>query len=630
MLDSMRNAAGSWIAKLFFIVLVVSFAGWGISGRITGGFSGNNSVLTVGDTTVSPTDYRLAYQRQVAMLSQQLGTHLTQAQAKNFGVEQQVLSQLLAGAVFDEQARRMGLGVSQARIATLTREDPAFRSPSGQFDRRQFEYVLQQVGMRPQDYFQNRQSVAVRQQIVDSLTGGMKVPDTFLKAYSLYTGEDRTVEFVTLPRSLVEPIEKPSDTVLKAWFEKNKKNYAAPEYRKISYVRMNPADVADPSSISSEQVQKYYDAHKNVYTTTEQRTIEQIVFKDENEAKAAADAIKKGASFEDIMKKQGKSKSDVLLGTFEKAKIPDQKIADAAFRLKVNEVSPVVDGSFGPVLLRVTAIKPAETKPLSAVAGEIKQNLALAEANKDLLDIHDSFEDARAGGATLKEAAEKFKLKYVTIDAVDRTGRRPDGTVVKDIPASEKLLKEAFSTEPNVDNEAIPTKDNGFVYYQVDSVDPAHDRTLAEVHDKAVKDWTDEQAHQRLGAKAEDLLKQLKGGKSLDEIAASLKLDKQVKRGMKRSSQDADLGEAGVAAAFGVKEGGSGVVPGADDNSQILFKVTQVFEPAAVGADAVAPAQQKAFGAGMANDMLDQLIAMLQARYGVKVNQQAIQNAQAE
>jgi peptidyl-prolyl cis-trans isomerase D len=629
MLDSLRNAAGSWIAKLFFIILVVSFAGWGISGRITGNSSGND-VLTVGDTTVSATDYRLAYEREIAVLSRQLGTRLTPAQAKNFGVEQQVLSQLMAGAILDEEARRIGLGVSRARVATLTREDPAFHGSNGQFDRRQFEYVLQQVGMRPEDYFRNRESLAVRQQVVDSLTGGLKVPDAFLKAFSLYTGEDRTVEFITLPRSLVEPIEKPSDTVLKAWFEKNKAKYAAPEYRKISYVRMDPADVADPSSVSDEQVQKYYDGHKNLYTTTEQRTIEQIVFKDDKTAKAASDAIAKGATFEDIMKEQGKSKADVLLGTFEKAKLPDQKIADAAFKLRQNEVSPVVEGSFGPVLLRVTAIKPAETRPLSAVAGEIRKDLALAEANKDLLDIHDSFEDARAGGATLKQAADKFKLKYVTIDAIDRTGRLPDGTVVKDMPASEKLLKDAFSTEVDVDNDPITTKENGFVYYQVDSINPAHDRKLDEIHDKAVKDWTDEEAHQRLGAKAEALLKELRGGKSLDQIATSLKLEKQVKRGIKRSSDDADLGTAGVAAAFGVKQGGTGVAPGADGNSQILFRVTEVFEPAAAGADAVSPEQKKAFDTGMANDMLTQLITKLQARYGVKVNQQAIQNAQVD
>ena len=61
----------------------------------------------------------------------------------------------------------------------------------------------------------------------------------------------------------------------------------------------------------------------------------------------------------------------------------------------------MVRGPFGPVLLRVTAIKPELVKPLSEVGGDIRKHLALSEANRILLDVHDnSYEDARAGGAT--------------------------------------------------------------------------------------------------------------------------------------------------------------------------------------------------------------------------------------
>ncbi|TIP97441.1 MAG: peptidylprolyl isomerase, partial [Mesorhizobium sp.] len=76
----------------------------------------------------------------------------------------------------------------------------------------------------------------VRQQIVEAVSDGLKAPNTFLKAVALYRGEDRTIDYVTLPKSLVEPIEAPSDTTLSAYFEENKKTYAAPEYRKFSYV----------------------------------------------------------------------------------------------------------------------------------------------------------------------------------------------------------------------------------------------------------------------------------------------------------------------------------------------------------------------------------------------------------
>src|SRR5690606_10699642 len=114
-------------------------------------------------------------------------------------------------------------------------------------------------------FLHNQARVAVRQQIINSVSDGIKAPDTLLKAVALYRGEDRTVEYIVLPRSLVEPIEEPTDDALSTWFEKEKKNYTAPEYRKFSYVRLEPTDIADPASISDEQVRQDYDAHKSRY-----------------------------------------------------------------------------------------------------------------------------------------------------------------------------------------------------------------------------------------------------------------------------------------------------------------------------------------------------------------------------
>ncbi|MGN6769085.1 MAG: SurA N-terminal domain-containing protein [Rhizobiaceae bacterium] len=628
MLGAMRNAAGSWVAKLFFIVLVASFAVWGIGGRIEGD-SASNSVLKAGDTSVSLNEYRLAYDRQLSTLSQQLGQRLTREQATALGVDQRVLSQLVGGAVLDEQARRLGLGISLTRIADLTREDAAFQGPDGQFNRQQFDYVLRQVGMSPEEYMQNQQQAAVRRQIVDATTEGMKTPDAFLKAVALYRGEDRTIEYVTMPQSLVEPIEDPSDSTLQAWFDKNKKKYAAPEYRKIAYVRLEPQDIADPSSISDAQVKQDYEAHLKNYTTPEKRTIEQIVFKDEAAANAGLASIKGGATFDDVAKSQGKTEADTKLGTFAKSELPEQKIADAAFSLKVGEVSPVVQGAFGPVLLRVTAITPEAVKPLSDVSDQIRKDLALGDANRDLLDVHDSWEDARAGGATMREAADKLKLKVVTIDAIDREGRAPDGTVIKDLPESEQLIKDAFESDKGIENDPITTKDDGFIYYEVQDIKQAHDRTLDEVRAKVVADWKAEEATSRLGAKATEMEKKAKAGTSLDDIATELKLEKETKRGVKRDTNDADLGQNGVAAVFGVGQGGIGLFSGPDDKAQVLFKTTEVFEPAGAGPDSVDEQTRKMFASGMANDLLDQLVNKLQAEYGVTVDRSAIQRAMA-
>lgn len=626
MLDSLRKAAGTWVAKLLLILLVVSFAIWGISGQMMSG-AGGNAVVTAGGTSVSPVDYRLAYDRQIQVLSQQVGQRITREQATLFGVDQQVLAQLVAGAVLDEQARLIGLGVSQDKIAQLTAEDPAFRGQGGRFDRQQFDFVLRQVGMRPEDYFRNREQVAVRQQIVEAVSDGMKAPDAFLNAVSLYQGENRTIEYVTLQKSILGTVAPPAEDVLAKWFEENKAKYAAPEYRKIAYVKLEPADIADTSAITDEDVAKDYEANKARYTTPETRKIEQLVFADDATAQAAAESLKSGSTFDSLVVAQGKTMADVSLGTFRKSDVSDPAVGEAAFKLGPNEVSPVVAGAFGPVLIRVTEINPEVVKPLADVSSQIRQDLALVEARAQLLDVHDAYEDARAAGQTMEEAAAAAKLKVVTVDAVDRNALDPSGAVISTIPSSKDLLQGAFESQVDVENPPLTLGAEGFVFYEVKAVTPARDRTLDEVREKVVADWVAEETERLFSARAAELEKKLRDAGSLDAIATELGVEKQVKRGLRRGAEDAEFGPDASGAIFSVAQGGSSVFTPADGNTRVLFKVTEVFEPAGAGADAVDPEQRKAYATGMADDLLDQLVARLQSEYKVTSNQAAIQQA---
>lgn len=625
MLDLLRKGAGTWVAKLLLVLLVLSFAVWGISGSMMNTSGG--AVVSTGDTTVSVNEYRLAYDRQVSVLSQQFGQRITREQATQFGIDNQVLAQLIAGAVLDEQARRLGLGLSRDKLAQLTAEDPAFRGPGGQFDRMQFDFVLRQVGMRPEDYFRNREQVAIRQQIVEAVTDGMKAPDAFLRAVSLYQGESRTVDYVTLPTSLAGAVAAPTDAVLQSWFEENKTNYAAPEYRKIAYVKLEPADIADPESITEEQVAADYEANKRRFTTAETRTIDQLVFPSEDEAKRALESIRGGSTFDAIVTAQGKTPEDVRLGTFERGSVADAAVAEAAFALGANEVSPVVDGAFGPVIVRVSDIKPEVVRPLAEVGAQIREDMALTEANAQLMDVHDRYEDSRAGGETIEEAASKLGLDVVTIEAIDRSGRTPDGTVVSTLPVSTRLLAEAFDSEPNVENPAINIGSSGFVFYEVKSTVPARERTLNEVRERVIADWTAAETERLLSTRAAELEKRLRDGGDFDAIAAELGVEKQTKRGLRRGAEDADLGAGGVSAAFALAEGGVGVAATPSGDARNLFKVTEVLEPVGAGADGLPAETQSSFAAGMADDLLDQLVARLQAEFGVTTNPAAMQQA---
>lgn len=618
MLESLRRASQTWVAKALLIVLVGSFAVWGVSSSLVTGAS--NAVITVGDVKVSPTDFRLAYERQVGAMSQRLGMRLNAEQARAFGIENQVFAELVAGAALDQLSQDMNLGLSEGRLAQLIADDPAFRGVNGQFDRTAFSAILRNAGLRENDYIANRSQVAIRTQVVEAVSDGYKAPEVLTNALRQYRNEARSIDFLLLSNANIDPVKAPGDDVLAPWFEKNKAKYRAPEYRKFVYVALEPKDIADTAAITDEALQADYEKSKDKYRTPATRTIEQLTFADRAAADAAVAKLAAGTTFDAIVAEQGKTAADVLLGDFTETNVPDQKLAAPAFAVAQDGgTTPVIDGTFGPIILRVTNIRPETLKTFDEVKDELRNELALSEAADGILAVHDRIEDSRAEGLSLAEAATKNNLKAVTIDAIDAQGNDQKGEEVAGLPEKAALLGEVFKTEVGTETQPLNVGREGYAWYEVLDVIPDRDRTLDEVRDRVVADWTAEQQRLALGKKAEELAERVRKGGDLAAIAGELGMAVENKTGLHRGAEDPVLGPAAVAAAFGGPLGHVANTPGVDGEGQILLKVTEVNDAAT---DALTNDEQQiaAVARASGDDILDQMVSSLQTAYGVSIN----------
>ena len=627
MLNILRRGAQTWVAKIFFVFLIGSFGVWGISRSLVA--STPDAVMTVGDEKIGTREFRMAYERQIMMASRQYGMRLTPDQARVLGVEGQVFGQLAAGAALDQLSKSMKLGLSEARLAQQISEEPAFRAPNGQFDRQVFSSTLRNAGLTEADYIKSQSKAAVRSQIVDAIADGFKAPKTMTDAMGVYRTQTRDIRYVLVSASNIDPVKPPADDVLAKWYDQHKQEYRAPEYRKFTYMKLEPADIADPAAIAEADVKADYEKNKARYLIPGTRTIQQLTFNDKASADKAAARLKSGeATFDKLVEESGRKIADVTLGNFVEAKFPDPKTAKAAFAIATEGgVSDVVEGAFAPVILRATDIKPDVQKSYDDVKDEIRKDLAVAQAADEVMNVHDRYEDLRASGTTLEEAAKQLKLKSVQVGDVDSSGKDLQGNDVKDLPEAKKLLEAVFKTESGVDALPINTSQEGYIWFDVQSVTPEHDRKLDEVHDRVVKDWTDEETHKAVGARADELLKNLKAGQKLDDLAASLKLSVEEKTGLKRTSEDATLGREAVSAAFGGPEGFATSAWTEDKSEKIVLQVTAAGVDTTTDplADDSKQVQQLANAAG--DDMLDQMVTALQTKYGVSVNQALAQQA---
>ena len=624
MLRGIHKATSNWFGKAVMAavmgLLVVSFAIWGI-GDIFRGF-GLNSALKIGNTEISIEQFRQYYTERLQQLSRQVGRPITPDQARATGIDRQVLSQSVAETTLDEQAKALRLGIGNDEIASRITNDPSFRGLNGQFDRTRFVEIIRQAGFTEGRFVEEQRRVILRRQIALSIGGEINVPVTAMAALNQYQNEKRAIEYLALGPAQAGDIPAPTPEVLSKFFEERKVLFRAPEYRKITLLSMSPADLAKPDAVSDADAKTYYEQHKASYGTPERRELHQIIFPNPEEAAAAHERIAKGASFADLAKERGLKDSDTDVGMVTKAEVIDPAVADAAFALKADEVSTPVQGRFGTVLLQVGKIEPGNQKTYEEVAPQIKREIAENRAKTEIGNLRDKFEDERAAGATLAETAKKLGLKSRTIDAVDRSGRGPDGKPIADLPKSPDAIAAGFGSDVGVDNDPLQLPNGGYLWYDVTGITPARERTLEEVKDQVETRWRDDEIAKRLQAKTDDMLGKFKAGTTLAQLATESGLKVVTAADLQRGKPGGFAPAKLVDAAFKTIKGVPASAEGDQVTARFVFRVTDVVDATLdpIASKAIATSLQNSY----TDDIIGAYVTRLENDFGVTLNQQAL------
>ncbi|MSP46669.1 MAG: peptidylprolyl isomerase [Xanthobacteraceae bacterium] len=627
MLRGIHKASANWIGRIVMGVIVgliaVSFGIWGI-GDIFRGF-GSSTVAKVGGTEIRVDTFRQLYQDRLSQLGRQVNRPILPDQARALGLDRQLLGELIAETALDSRARSMGLGVSDAEIARRVTDDPAFKGITGQFDRLRFEAVLRNAGYNEVKFLSEQRRIALRQHLLGTVSGEPVVPKTLLDAFNRFQNEERAIDYVVLGPAQADDIGEPTPEALAKYFEERKVVFRAPEYRKITVAVLTPADLASRIEVSEADLKKAYADRRSRYETPERRHLKQIVFPTIEEAKAAAGKLAEGTTFEALAAERGLKDSDTDLGPVAKSAVVDRDVADAAFALKSGEVSTPVQGRFGIAIVKVDSIAPATTRPFEEVSAELKADIATERARNEVTSVQEKIEDERLGGATLADAARKFNLSPRIIEAIDRSGKDPQGNAVPDLPQNVDVLSAAFVADVHGENEPLRLPSNGgYVWFDVDAIMPGRDKPLDEVKDQVVARWREDQIATRLKTKSTEMLDKIKAGTSLADAAVADKLRVETRWSIKRGSQPPGVPASGIAEIFKTPQDGTGTVDGASATERIVFRVTDIKVPSYDPEASEAKRIDEALRSRITEDLVAQYMARLQSDVGVSINQSAL------
>ncbi|MEM1045147.1 MAG: SurA N-terminal domain-containing protein [Pseudomonadota bacterium] len=622
MLDAIRSRSKGVVASILIGLLVFAFAIWGVGDMFTN--YGANSVASVGSREVDIRTFQRAYNLEIQTLNQRLGTPLTNPQAAALGIPNQVLARLTNELILAETADKIGLGISEDELGRQIRADPTLRGPSGRYDPAMLRQAISFYGMSEQDFVEERRDTAIGTQLTEGLIGNMTVPSAYMEAFNLYRNEERSADYIVLETSNLPPLAEATEAELRTFFDANTAQFKAPEARTFELVVVDTETLSDPDAITDDEALAEYEATKDTsFGVPERRNFDQLPFGDLASAQAAAQKIADGTPFEEIVAAEEKELTDIAFGLKGRSEILDDAIAEAVFSRGVNEVGEPVEGRFGHFLIRVTDIQEESLQPFEEVKEQIKSDLAGTRAESEVFETYDEIEDARAGGATLREAAERFSLSVRVVEAVDREGNQIDGTRI-DLPDRSNLLSGVFEAEIGEETDPLQTGRRGFVWFELKDVAPEKERPYDDVKDAVAVAWQEDKQNTRLDDEAEKIVQALKSGRTLAEMAEPFGLEVQTAEAIARSATPEGVPTPLTRAVFDGPEGHAGSVAGETAQTRIVFSVTAINEPAFFEEAAGNDQARQQLGSGLQRTLLGQYVQKVQTDIGVTVNNRAI------
>ncbi len=621
MLNFIRSHAASWIVKILFFFLILSFAAWGI-GDIFRLETQGGPVIEVGDAQIGREAVVEQFDALIRSMQPAFGNRLDRDLARQIGLLDRAVEQLVGDALLAEEARALDIRASDDRVREAIQSDPVFRGADGRFDRSRFERLLAAAGMSEQGFVEGLRRDLAAGQLTGAVSGGAKVPPILTEALYRHRNERRIGE-AALVEIAGADIPAPQEQVLTDWHAARADQFQAPEYRALTLVALSSEALAKDTAIGEEELTEEFEARKDRLGRPERRDLLQVVVADQATALRIGELMQGGGALAAAAREAG-APAPVELGLIERNRLP-AAVADAVFAAPEGSVTQPVQSPLGWHVVQVRKIEPGHAPSFEEVKEELRRELALHQAADRIADLANQYEDALAGGASLEEAAAQIGFEPRKIAAVDASGRAPDGTGVEGLDA--RILAAAFATEAGTESPLGESEDGGYFMVRVDGVTPPQPRPFDEVRAEVLGAWLEEERRRRAEEAANALAEKVRAGADFaaaaGEAGSALKTTAPLGRGG-QAAGDAALPQEATGRLFELKPDEIGVVAAGD--GFVVLRVREVIAAVPAADPDGMKSMEAELSRALAGDLVASYQGALRRRHPVEIDRDALQS----
>jgi peptidyl-prolyl cis-trans isomerase D len=575
MLAQLRSLAKSPIVIVLLGLLMASFLLWGVR-DVFNNLNTGDAVIQAGGRTIGAARFRELFEDELKSYSQQSGQQISVPDAVKAGLDRQVADALATDEAFAAYLSRTGLHPSDALVVGEIRKAPRFFNPvSGAFDKDAYlKFVTQQMNMTPAEFENLLRTELAQSQFLSGLSAGLHTPRLYNALVAAVELEGRTFSYFVLPPTAVPAPTPPSDAQMLAFIKENADRMKRPEARALSVIRFSAAESGAAAPVDPAAVQKRFDFEKDSLSTPEKRSLVEIPAKDAAAAAAISARLKRGEDPYGLAKSLGVSPVPYLDAP--KSAIADPAAADVAFTLAAGAVSGPIHGALGYSVVKVTGVTPGHVATLEENRARLEAEVRKSAGQAKINQVVKAYEDARSGGATFAQAAQKLGLAIVTLPPLTAQGQTLQG---QRFPLAPKVLQSAFTLQPGADSDIIDLGQGDYAVVRLDKILPPALPPLDDVRAELTQGLERRDLTTRLQAKATTLADAIRKGQPIATVAGTVGATVSHGVGIERAEGGQTFDRQLLGEIFAAKVGEVVVGPDAQPGAVVVARL-----------DAVAPA----------------------------------------
>jgi peptidyl-prolyl cis-trans isomerase D len=594
MITWFRKLAQSWVAKVLFILLILSFGIWGIEDVVRNIWR-ETAVVRMEGARIEVPEAQAAARRDLQRLQRQLGPAFEPDERIREAIAAQAVETLIAERAQRIEAARLGVATPDSQVADYVRAIPSFQT-GGQFNRIILEQFLRQSDMNEAMFLQIVRDDLQRMQVIGAVRAGAAAPEMLARALFRWERERRVAQVVELPLLDAPEPEAPTEAQLTRFHANNPERFSTPEMREATIAVLSPETLLDQVEVPDEELRAAYDQRRGQFGTPERRGLEQALLPNEDAARSLAAAWASNPDFAAVTQAAAAAGgSAVSLGTVTRDELPVPELAEAAFAAPQGGVTAPVRSPFGWHVLRVDSVTPGAQQSFDEVRNRLREEIGLERAADLAFERANRVEDAIAGGAQLEEAARRYGMAVATI-TLDLRGNDAEGAPVPlpvPVAGRPETLRAIFTAEPGRAPRLQELRQaDGFIAVELRSVTPPALRPFETVAADVRLAFLTDARRRFQEERAAALLAAVRGGQTLEAAATAAGLTSERIGPFPRRPDPAATGPAVppelLPSLFGARPNEPTMVPTRDG-----FAVAQLLE--------IVPPDEAAEAEGLAN-----------------------------